>query len=92
MVSYNTFHGYTLTISDTDIKKQTGLNSSNIISIINIIPTLNNGGGGFKYFLSGWTVYSGGGLDISMLCENNCNIVDNPVHFDIFLKMLNKLI
>ena len=91
-MTYHTFHGYTLVISDTDIKKQTGLNSSNIISIINIRPTLNNGGGGFKYFLSGWTVYSEGGLGILMLCENHGNISDNPVHFDIFLRMLNKLI
>ena len=73
------------------LKKQTGLNSSNIISIINIIPTLNYGEGNLEYFLSGWTAYSGG-LSISMLCKNSGNISDNPVHFNIFLKMLNKLI
>ena len=79
-------------INDTYIKKQTGLNSSNIISVVDVAPTHPNAGSGFNYFLSGWRTYTGRMLGISMLCKNNGNPNDHPVHFDIYLKMLNKLI
>ena len=74
------------------IKEQTGLDSSNIISVIKIVPKHPAGGGGFNYILSNWRAGAGIGLQISILCNNNGNPSDQPVQFFITLKMLNKLI
>ena len=61
------FYGYHFTINDTSIKEQTGLNTSNIISIIYINPYHKYGSSGYKYILSSWSVHDSK-LYISMLC------------------------